>query len=394
MGREGEVVQQLVPQFERTQPGVRVEVQTLPWSAAHEKLLTAFVGKSMPDVFQLGNTWVPELATIGAIAPIDAELAGSTTVAAGDFFPGILDTNVLDGHTYALPWYVDTRLLFYRRDLLAAAGLPVPRSWQEWRAAMERIAGLAPGRYAVLLPLSEWQPLVALALQGGDLLGPELLHGNFRGEAFRRALTFYVDLFRSGLAPSAGEAQLANLYQEFAAGRFAFFISGPWNLGELRRRLPAELQDAWAVAPLPSPNGEAPGTSVAGGASLAIGATSSKRDLAWKLIEFLAGTEPQIELYRLTGDLPARQSAWHAAGLKEDPRAGAFWRQLEHVRSTPKIPEWERIAAKIMQHTESAVRGRSIEETLANLDADVDAILEKRRALVERGGFSPEPMPR
>src|SRR6185369_7557120 len=56
MGREGEVVAELLPEFERAHPGIHVEVQQIPWTAAHEKLLTAFVGRSTPDVSQLGNT--------------------------------------------------------------------------------------------------------------------------------------------------------------------------------------------------------------------------------------------------------------------------------------------------------------------------------------------------
>ena len=100
MGREGEVVQQLMPEFERRHPGIRVRVQQIPWSAAHEKLLTAFVGDAMPDVFQVGNTWIPELAALGALAPLDARLAASATARAADYFPGILDTNVIDGATY------------------------------------------------------------------------------------------------------------------------------------------------------------------------------------------------------------------------------------------------------------------------------------------------------
>src|SRR4051794_25785027 len=60
MGREGEVVQELTREFERQHPDIRVRVQQVPWSAAHEKLLTAYAGDAMPDVFQLGSTWVPE----------------------------------------------------------------------------------------------------------------------------------------------------------------------------------------------------------------------------------------------------------------------------------------------------------------------------------------------
>src|SRR6185369_12040644 len=80
MGREGEVVAQLIPEFERSHPGVRVEVQQLPWSAAHEKLLTAFAGDVTPDLCQLGNTWIPEFAALDALEPLDARGATSTVI--------------------------------------------------------------------------------------------------------------------------------------------------------------------------------------------------------------------------------------------------------------------------------------------------------------------------
>src|SRR5579862_7493644 len=139
MGREGEVVAQLMPGFEHRTPGVRVHVQQIPWSAAHEKLLTAFVGDVMPDVFQVGTTWVPELAALDALAPVDTRLASSRVTAAADYFAGVLDANVIDHVTYGVPWYVDTRVLFYRTDLLARAGVTQPpTSWATWLDAMQR----------------------------------------------------------------------------------------------------------------------------------------------------------------------------------------------------------------------------------------------------------------
>src|SRR5712692_9023388 len=82
MGGEGEVVQNLVAEFERRVPGVRVRVQQIPWSAAHETLLTAYVGNAMPDVFQLGNTWIPEFVALGALERLDDRIAGSRIVRA------------------------------------------------------------------------------------------------------------------------------------------------------------------------------------------------------------------------------------------------------------------------------------------------------------------------
>src|SRR5882757_2241057 len=77
MGREGEVIAQLLPEFEHNNPGIRVEVQQIPWSAAHEKLLTAFAADALPDLCQLGNTWVPELAALNALATLDPLVANS-----------------------------------------------------------------------------------------------------------------------------------------------------------------------------------------------------------------------------------------------------------------------------------------------------------------------------
>jgi multiple sugar transport system substrate-binding protein len=386
MGREGEVVQQLVPEFERRTPGVRVRVQQIPWSAAHEKLLTAYVGGAMPDVVQVGNTWLPELAALGALAPLDAARMG-TAVDPADEFPGVVAATAIDGVRYGVPWYVDTRVLFYRRDLLRAAGYrEPPATWSAWVEAMTHLARGHGERYAVLLPMTEWEPPVILALQrGATLLRDGDRYGDFRSPAFRAAFDFYRQLFQSDLAPRAGAAQSANLYQDFAAGYFSILISGPWNLGEMQRRLPPELGDAWATAPLPSVDGTGPGVSLAGGASLAVVGTSAHQDAAWHWIAFLAEPAQQLAFWKLTGDLPARPSAWRAGGLEAAPRTDAFWQQLAHVQSPPKIPEWERIAAKITEHAEGMVRGDvAIDDALAALDRDVDAILEKRRWMLER----------
>jgi multiple sugar transport system substrate-binding protein len=100
-------------------------VQQLPWTAAHEKLLTAYAGDALPDLCQLGNTWLPELSALDALEPLDAPVANAG-IARDDYFAGILDTNVMPtpcgDRLFCLPWYVDTRVLFYRSDLLRAAG--------------------------------------------------------------------------------------------------------------------------------------------------------------------------------------------------------------------------------------------------------------------------------
>jgi multiple sugar transport system substrate-binding protein len=310
---------------------------------------------------------------------------GGSGVSPADFFPGIWDTNVVDGHVYGIPWYVDTRLLFYRTDLLAAAGYDqIPQTWSGWRDAMEKIkARTGKKGFAILLPVDEWQQPVIFGLQKGAVLLRDDGRGAFSDPRFREALEFYLGLYRDGLAPVFGNNQVANLYQQFAAGDFALYITGPWNIGEFRRRLPPELQDKWNTAPVPGPDG--PGASVAGGSSLSMFHASEHKEEAWKLIQFLSEPAQQVRFYSLTGDLPAHKAAWTDPVLADDPQARAFWDQLQRVVPTPKVPEWEQIAMKLQEHTETAIRGRATAaEALAALDRDVDRILEKRRFLLAR----------
>lgn len=389
LGREGEVVQRLMADFTRRNPGIAVKVQQIPWTAAHEKLLTAFVGDASPDLAQVGNTWLPEFAALRAIEDLSPYLDNRRVVRADNFFPGVWATNTIAGRVLGVPWYVDTRVLFYRKDILAQAGIvEPPRTWDEWRDAMERIKRtVGPERFAILLPVDEWAQLVVLAMQAGSpLLRDGDRFGAFRGPEFRRALEFYVALFRDRLAPALDRNQVANLYQQFAEGHFAMYITGPWNLGEFRRRLPAALQDGWATAPLAAVRAEDwPGISLAGGSSLVMFRSSRRKDAAWKIVEYLSEPAQQVAFYRATGDLPAHRGAWEDPALAGDSRTRAFFTQLEHVRPVPKIPEWEQIAQRTAELAEQALRGRmSIDEAVTALDRDVDRMLDKRRWLLAR----------
>ncbi|MFL5606479.1 MAG: sugar ABC transporter substrate-binding protein [Gemmatimonadaceae bacterium] len=384
-GAEGEAIAPLARDFERANPGVHVRVQQIPWSAAHEKLLTAYVGGALPDVAQLGNTWVPEFAALNALQPLDSLLtADSVLVPRADYFAGVLATNVVDGVLYGLPWYVDTRVLFYRTDLLRAAGVSSPpTTWAAWRDALARLKKVQPaGAYPVLMPLDEWaQPLIFGLQTGAPLLTDHDTRGGFRDPRFRKGFEFYVDLFKDSLAPSLANTQISNVYQEFAAGRVAMYITGPWNVGEFRKRLPDSLRGAWTTAPLPGP--DSAGVSFAGGSSLVVMRGSPKRALAWKFLAFMADPARQARFFEQTGDLPARRSAWETPALAGDVQLAAFRAQLSRLRASPAVPEWELISSRLAQAAERAARGRqTVDEALAALDADVDGILEKRRWLV------------
>lgn len=383
LGREGEVVAALLPQFER-ETGIHVDVQQIPWTAAHEKILTAHVGNSLPDVVQVGNSWMSELVTVDAIVPLEESL-----VPRADYFPGIWDTNVVDGILYGIPWYVDTRVLFYRTDMIATP----PRTYSEWLSIMGRLKAESKDEhfYPLVMPTNEWPQPVIMALHRGARLVDERGHALFDEPAFIEGFGFYVDLFRRGFAPTVSNTQVANLYQQFGEGQFAMFISGPWDIGNLRLRLTAEQQKTWSTAPLPSPDGTPyPGVSLAGGSSLVIAKQSRKQEAAKKLIAFLSRPEIQARFFELSGDLPARRSAWNAPGLVDDREIAAFRTQLDRTVALPRVPEAENIVNAIAEHGQLAIRGRyTAREAALALDAKIEKMLEKRRwVLAQQSGVA------
>lgn len=386
VGQEGDAVTHLLPAFEKTHPDIHVRVQQIPLTAAHEKLLTAFAGGSLPDVTQIGNTWIAEFTALNALEPLQPYVAHSKVIGEQDYFASAWATNVIDGTLYGIPWYVDTRLLFYRADLLHDAGFDAPpRDWTEWQRQMDSIRSHSHGaRWGALLPTNEYDQLLALALQEhAPLLRDGGRYGNFESAGFKRALAFYVGLFKRGDVPPVTNVQVSNPWQAFGRGEFVFYLSGPWNIGEFRKRLPASRQSEWSTAQLPGPGG--PGDSVAYGSSLVILRGSKHKDAAWKLIEYLSRPDVQVRFYELLGDLPARRSAWKNPVLQHDPKLRAFRAQLEHMRPAPQVPEWEQIVNMMQDVAARAIAGRlTVDEAAAQMDAQADTILAKRRWVLDR----------
>jgi multiple sugar transport system substrate-binding protein len=383
MGGEGEQVEHLLAPFRAAHPEIHLAVQGIPWDAAHDKLLTAFAGDVTPDVCQLGTTWVSELAALGALAPLDERLKATPDIDSRDYFAGPWAGDRVDGQMLALPWYAETRALFYRKDLLAAHGFDhPPANWEEFFTIAKALTTDA-NHYGAFLPpnpASDPVPLYMAWQQRADVLDLKTLHGTARSPAFANAVSFYARCFSSGVAPRE-QGMMTNFYQAFAAGTMAMFISGPWNVAALRERQPG-LTSKWGVAILPGTNGRH--TSIAGGSALAIFKHSRHQDAAWALVHFLSQSTVQRDFYHLTNDLPARKSAWTGPELTDDT-AKAFYAQLQDARPAPAVPEWEQVAARLGGWVEKTVYGRTdVKSALEGLDSEVDALLEKRRWLSSR----------
>ncbi|HZW39397.1 MAG TPA: sugar ABC transporter substrate-binding protein [Ignavibacteriaceae bacterium] len=387
IGAEGEKVAKLIPEFEKQNPKIKIDIQQIPWTAAHEKLITAYAGETLPDCYQIGNTWVAEFSQLDAIEPLDKYIEKSSVIKKENYFPGIWESNVMNNVVYSIPWYVDTRVMFYRTDMLMKAGYnEFPKTWSEFYKAAEKIKEQT-GNYGIFLPTNEWQPYIIFGYQkGADFLKNNWSYGNFSSPQFISAMNFVDSMYSSGVALYDMQ-KVMNVYQSFGAGYFAFYITGPWNVFEMNRSLPESIKDKWMTAPMPSFDNDYPGYSSAGGASLVISKYSKNKDAAWKWIEFLSEKETQIKFFSIVNSLPSRIDAWDDPAIKDNKYMKAFYLQLQKTKPDPKVPEWEQIVfEKLRVKAEYIARGdMKVEPAMKQLDKEVNSVLEKRRWLIETG---------
>lgn len=378
MSWEGDYSPLLMPAFTAA-TGVDVDVQSLPTTASHEKLLTAFAGRAMPDVLMLFDSWVQEFATIGAIAPV----ASPSLVA--DMFPGVLESTRVDGRDYAVPWSVAPQVQFYRRDILAQAGYDrPPEDWDGWRTMAAAIKRRRPNDYVFLMLLNWPTGLITMLSQAGaTMLRDNDTRGAFQTPEARAAFSYYASLYADGFAPMALSTEIQDPVAAFATGYCSVWPSAPPTLKDFARRADLIPRDRWGTARLAGPNGTGPVSGLS--ASLCVSTQSRRPREAWALVRHLTSIESELKYQRLIGNLPARRDAWRAPQLA-DPVLRPFAEQMRQPAAAPRVIEWERIQIEIQLAAERVVRKvETMNAALAGLDQRVDRLLAKRRALVEAG---------
>ena len=115
MGTEGEVLPKLAAEFSKQNPDAKVEVTAVPWQDYAKKVQTAIASGDTPDATMVGAVDLAAFASTGGLEKVPSGLVDH-----GTFYPGAAQSTRFEGAEYGVPWYVETRSLFYRKDLLAA----------------------------------------------------------------------------------------------------------------------------------------------------------------------------------------------------------------------------------------------------------------------------------
>ncbi|MFN2432578.1 MAG: ABC transporter substrate-binding protein [Gemmatimonadota bacterium] len=360
LGAEAELLRRQIARFTSEHPSIEVVFQITPDDATQRHQL--FVqrlnaGSGDPDVLQLDVVWTAEFAAAGWLLPLDRFDARP-----GSFFGAAASAATWQGRLYAVPWFIDVGMLYWRTDLLPRA----PRSLDELVAAARSGASRpGPPSLGIVWQGARYEGLVTVFLEylgafGGDILSPEgrVLVDSPAGV---RALEFMRDqIHRLDIAPEA----VLTWHEE--ESRFAFqngsaVLMRNWPYAyALMNGDDSRVAGRFGVAAMPAAPGGRP-TATLGGGQLAINARSDAPEAAYELIAYLTAPEQMLERAAVAGHLPTRPA------LYGDPRLAAALAMpveqalqvVEAATPRPVTPIYTQLSEILQIHLHRALVGQA-----------------------------------
>lgn len=372
-----EALDSIIMDFEK-EYGCKVEVTQLSWNDGKTKLFAGFNSGTAPDVLELGSDWVAQFSASDVLEKLPAD-----TMEIERFVDFSKQPSYWNGNLYAIPWIVDTRVLFYNKELIRKVGIPVlpPETIDELIFLAHRINNLGSDVYGWGANGSDPHRLYKKIMYFFWTLGNPIftddnqLDLNSSGNI--TALNKYVELSRHGIIDT--QRQLDAL---FTQGKIGLWISGGWLLEKIKNENPS-LDFGTALVPgTIELNGFKPGISFAGGEYLAISKQSTKKELAKKFIKYITDGKNSIRFCKkvIEAGFPADKNYYNDPYYKTQKHRATFARQLEYSRMTPVVPEWLEIEALIENAAEEVLLGKeSADVALRKAHTSIRKLMMKKK---------------
>lgn len=348
-GTEGARLERMAREFTRENPGIDVRITSVPSNTAHDKLFAGIAAGEVPDVAVVGASWMPELAQANALEEVPADIDQS------QLLPAAVKVMQVDGKTLGVPWFLDTRVLFYRTDIAEKAGMrAAPRTWDELRAAARAMQSKGGAKYGISLPTDSWHIFLPFVYEAGaDLTDGRRVR--FDTPEVAEASAYYKSFVDEGLTPGVSRHGF-EIAPAFVRGTHPMFVSGAWQM-RLISEVGGEAMDGrWAVAPMPRGRVDA---SMLGGGIWTVPKGGRHHAAGWKFVKWMSRPEAQAEWYTAVGGLPPSRAAWSLPAVADDPFAQVFRRQLDSALPAPPVPRWQAISTAVEVRLDSLLRSDS-----------------------------------
>jgi len=373
------VMRALLARLERERH-IRVNLEVIPWAEAWTRLLQMALYNDGPSVSEIGSTWVSDMVMMNALRPFTegevARLGGKESYLPASWHSVRAAPGNGNAVAWAIPWLADTRLLYYRKDILARAAQPERESFASHAELETCLQALQESGVAIPLTLATRSSRINLHFlatwiwaEGADFLTPDGKTAIFDSPAALEGMSKFFRLARF-LAPEARRLNDVQSDALFWQGRAALAFSGPWLFDH--PQMSAEQKEQVAVA-------APPGVPFVGGFHLIIWKYTRQQEAALELIDYLAGHHPPQELFP-SFSLPARLETLSQGRFATHPVYGVMARALRAGHSFPAAWLWGMLENRLYEALQFLW-----EQALTMSEAEFRPLLESQiRALAQR----------
>ncbi len=309
-------IQDLVKRFEE-EHGIRVRIETIPWAMGWARMVEVALYHSGPDVSEIGNSWAGDLTRMEALRPFRIDEIKTIT---GDekFFESVWESvgkaKEDASSSYSIPWSADPRAVFYRRDVLANAGVDEAEAFINFDHFARMLATLKAKRIPMPLALPTQRSNLTIHHlaswiwgAGGSFLSPDNMNITFDEPKSLEGINAYFRLshYLGAAAYAMGDYEA---YEQFYTGKAAVALGGHWILHSTA--MTNEVRENLGIKPMPA-------FPFVGGNQLVIWNHTRHESAALKFIEFLQSQSVARLIYPQFG-LPVRRSTWNNPPFEND----------------------------------------------------------------------------
>lgn len=318
------VMRPVLTEFEKQNPGIKVDYQMQNHVDYRERLQTALTKTPPPDVVRIHSTWMPMFISLLSAAPAQTI---TTTEISSNFYPAVNDAVVVGSQVYAVPTTFEGIALFVNESLLSTIQATAPTTWEDLKDIAQKLtqtddttgaitqAGAALG---TTNNIDHWPDIVSLMMlqNGADMSAPDI---DKAGVAIK-----YYTSFAKGTGRVWDES-LPSSVQSFATGKVAMIFAPSWRALDIQSLNPSLK---WKIYPVPQLHGQDQPVTWANFWVEAVPKSSAHPKEAWALVKFLASSGAQQILFnsastaRGFGQAPANKAVAETAVT--NPIVGPF----------------------------------------------------------------------
>lgn len=353
----------LITAFEKANPSIAVKLQTAPTNTDTNRaslVTTISGGASSPDVFMGDVIWPAEFGAHQLAVPLSDHLPKSYFAG---FAPGLVAGATYKGKVYGAPFFEDQGFLYYRKDLLAAAHLPVPHTWQQLKTEAVHLVKLHKVKYGFVWEGASYEGgtcnfMEYLADAGGKVLNSSGTAAAINTPATVTALSFMRSLITSGASPAAvttfQEPQAMNAFQN---GQAAFLRNWDYAYSS-SQAAGSKVIGKVGVEPLPAFSASAyPGYSNIGGWNLYINPHSKNMAADLTFIKFMTGTVAQTIEATKFSEIPTLESVRKLPAVKKVNPVLAIVGETRLVPRPAQTPSYPKVSQSIYSNVNSVLAG-------------------------------------